>query len=382
MVHTTISTLTESSATWSDLDRRMMQRALELARKGVGLVSPGPLVGCVIVAADDAVVGEGFYIFEEVKHAETIALASAGERARGGTAYVSLEPHAHHGRTAPCTDALLTAGIKRVVAPIEDLNPKVSGKGFEHLASAGVEVQTGLMANEATKINEAYLHFMRTGRPFVHLKMAVSLDGKIATRTGDSRWVAGPECRARAHELRHEYDAILIGAGTAAIDDPVLTDRSGLNRRRSLVRIVLDERLELSLASQLSQTAQDSPVVVFAGAGVENSKIRQLESSGVEIVRNNGRNPLEILEELGQSSIQSLLVEGGANVAGRFVEAGLVNKFTFFIAPKIVGGREAPSAIGGLGVDSMDDAVQLEDVEVIQRGQDIEITGYPPAISE
>src|SRR5688572_7365448 len=185
----------------------MMARALELARKGVGQVSPGPLVGCVIASAGGEIVGEGFYLFADLKHAETLALAQAKAKARGGTAYVSLEPHAHHGRTPPCTDALIAAGIKRVVAPIEDLNPKVSGKGFAHLRESGVEVKTGLLVEEATRINEAYLHYMRTGLPFVHLKLAVSLDGKIATRTGDSRWVSGPESVARAHELRHENDA-------------------------------------------------------------------------------------------------------------------------------------------------------------------------------
>src|ERR1044071_1860286 len=200
----------------------MMARALDLAVKGVGQVSPGPLVGCVVLSSAGEIVGEGFYIFEEIKHAETVALKLAGERARGGTAYVSLEPHAHHGRTSPCTDALIAAGIKRVVAPVEDLNPKVSGKGFDHLRNAGIEVQVGLLAEEAARLNETYMHFMRTGRPFVHLKLATSLDGKIATRTGDARWITGPESRARAHELRHKYDAILVGIGTASNDDPLL----------------------------------------------------------------------------------------------------------------------------------------------------------------
>src|SRR6185503_1583977 len=227
---------------WTDTDRRMMMRALDLALKGVGQVSPGPLVGCVVVGATGEIVGEGFYVFEEIKHAETIALDVAGERARGGTAYVSLEPHAHHGRTSPCTDALIAAGIKRVVAPIEDLNPKVSGKGFAHLRAAGIQVETGLMREEAARVNEAYLHYMSTGLPFMHLKLAVTLDGKIATRTGDARWITGPEARTRAHELRHDYDAILVGAGTVNSDDPLLTDRSGLPRRRPLVRVVLDNK--------------------------------------------------------------------------------------------------------------------------------------------
>jgi len=354
-----------------------MERALELARRGTGLVSPGPLVGCVIVDPAGLVVGEGFYVFEEVKHAETIALSVAGNKARGGTAYVSLEPHAHHGRTAPCTDALIAAGIKRVVASIEDSNPKVSGRGFEHLRNAGVEVQVGLLAEEAARANEAYIHFMRTGRPFVHLKMAVSLDGKIATRTGDSRWVTGPEARARAHELRHQYDAIMIGIGTAIKDDPLLTDRSDRSRRLQLVRIVLDEQLLLPAQSRLVKTTNEAPVIVIAGTGADENRVRELESRGVEIVRKGNRDPFELLDELGRRSVQSLLVEGGSGVAGRFIDAGLVNKVTFFVAPKIVGGSEAPGAVGGVGVELMKDALQLEHVEITQRGNDIEVTGYP-----
>ena len=332
----------------------MMARALELAARGVGQVSPGPLVGCVIVSSSGDVVGEGYYIFEAIKHAETIALDLAGEKARGATAYVSLEPHAHHGRTSPCTDALIAAGIKRVVAPIEDLNPKVSGKGFAHLRAAGIQVETGLLREEAARVNEAYLHYMSTGLPFVHLKLAVSLDGKIATRTGDARWITGPEARARAHELRHDYDAILVGARTVASDDPLLTDRSGLPRRRPLVRVVLDNKLRLSPDSQLARSTSEAPVIVIGNADLR-----------------------AVLKELADRSLQSVLVEGGASVAGEFLEAGLVNKVTFFIAPKIIGGASAPSAIGGAGIERMSDALELERISVIQRGKDIEVTGYP-----
>jgi diaminohydroxyphosphoribosylaminopyrimidine deaminase / 5-amino-6-(5-phosphoribosylamino)uracil reductase len=356
----------------SETDPRMMARALELAKQGVGQVSPGPLVGCVIVSASGDVVGEGFYIFEAVKHAETIALAQAGEKARGGTAYVSLEPHAHHGRTPPCTDALIAAGIKRVVAPIEDLNPKVSGKGFAHLRAAGLEVETGLLAAEATQLNEAYLHYMRSGRPFVHLKLAVSLDGKIATRTGDSRWVAGPESRQRAHELRHAYDAILVGAGTVAKDDPLLTDRSGLPRRRPLVRVVLDDEVRLSSDSQLAKTAAEAPVLVFGRSTHED-----VSKNGVEILPLDPKDLRSVLAELGRRSLQSVLVEGGAAVAGSFIEAGLVDKVTFFVAPKIVGGSDSRSAIAGKGVELMSGAIELEGIETVQRGRDIEVTGYP-----
>lgn len=346
----------------TETDRRMMARALELARKGVGQVSPGPLVGCVIASAAGEVAGEGYYVFEELNHAETIALAAAGEKARGATAYVSLEPHAHHGRTPPCTDALIAAGIKRVVASIEDLNPKVSGRGFAHLRAAGLEVETGLLAEEATQINEAYLHYMRTGRPFVHLKLAVSLDGKIATRSGDSHWITGPEARCRVQELRHAYDAILVGAGTVAKDDPLLTDRSGLPRRRPLVRVVLDDKVRLS--TNLIKTISEAPIIVFGNG----------EFSGVDVVTTDPADLCSVLAELGRRSIQSVLVEGGGQVAGSFIEAGLVNKVSFFIAPKIIGGSVS---LGWNGVERMPEAIQLERVEVTQRGSDIEVTGYP-----
>src|SRR6266550_5168807 len=203
---------------WAEADHRFLRSALVLAAQGVGQVSPGPLVGCVIVSPAGEIVGEGFYVYQKLKHAETYALEQAGDRARGATAYVSLEPHAHHGRTPPCTDALINAGISRVISPIEDPNPKVSGKGFTHLRAAGVAVSVGLLAREARQLNEKYLHFMAVGRPFVHLKLAASLDGKIATRTGESQWITGPESRARVQQLRHEYDAILVGAGTASVD--------------------------------------------------------------------------------------------------------------------------------------------------------------------
>lgn len=362
----------------TETDRRMMERALELAKRGVGQVSPGPLVGCVIVSPSGEIAGEGFYIFEELNHAETIALALAGEKARGGTAYVSLEPHAHHGRTPPCTDALIAAGIRRVVAPIEDLNPKVSGKGFAHLRAAGLEVETGLLAEEAAQINEAYLHYMRTGRPFVHLKFAVSLDGKIATRTGDSRWVTGDQSRMRVHVLRHAYDAILVGAGTVLKDDPLLTDRSGLPRRRPLVRVVLDDKVQLSPESKLATTTAESPVLVVGRAeGRDLTEKRELFDKGVEILSLDPQNLLPVLDALGRRSIQSVLVEGGAAIAGSFIDSRLANKITFFVAPKIIGGTDAPIAVGGKGIERMAEALELERISVIQHGRDVEVTGYP-----
>jgi diaminohydroxyphosphoribosylaminopyrimidine deaminase/5-amino-6-(5-phosphoribosylamino)uracil reductase len=356
-----------------------MNRALSLAAKGVGQVSPGPLVGCVIAASTGEILGEGYYVYEKVKHAETYALEQAGTRAAGATAYVSLEPHAHHGRTPPCTDALISAGVSRVVAPVEDPNPQVSGKGFAHLRAAGVNVGVGLLAREAEKLNEKYFYFMRTGRPFVHLKLAASLDGKIATRTGDSRWITGIEARKRVHELRHQNDAILIGVGTALADDPLLTDRSGRKRRRPLIRVVLDEGLSIYSTSRLVRTASDSPVLIFAGDDVDTLKRKELQSRGVEIVNDEekGRDFCGVLDELGRREIQGVLVEGGAGVAGVLLDANLANKVSFFMAPLIIGGIDAPAAVAGKGAQKLSDALELKDVEILQRGSDLEITGYP-----
>jgi len=361
----------------AELDLRLMSRALELAAEGVGLVSPGPLVGCVITDAHGEIAGEGYYLYDGLRHAETIALEQAGERARGGTAYVSLEPHAHFGRTPPCTNALIEAGIARVVAPIEDPNPAVSGNGFTHLRSVGIDLSVGLMAREAAELNERYLHYMITGRPFVHLKLAVSLDGKIATRTGDSRWIAGEEARLRGQEFRHQSDAILVGIGTVLLDDPLLTDRSGLARRQPLIRVVLDERLQTPVNSQLARTAADAPVIVFARE--EMSTVDDLQASGVEVVTagEGGRDVESVLNEMGRRSIQSVLVEGGSRVSGAFIDAGLVNKVTFFIAPIVIGGAEAPSAVAGLGAEKMAEALRLSNVTITRRGADIEVTGYP-----
>ena len=361
-----------------DLDERMMRRALQLAARGIGLVSPSPLVGCVIVSPRGDVVGEGFYVYEKISHAETIALEQAGEQTRGATAYVSLEPHAHFGRTPPCTEALIRMGIARVVAPIEDPNPLVSGRGFAHLRAAGVEVQTGLLEREATQLNEAYIHFMRHARPFVHLKLACSLDGRTATRTGDSRWITGEESRARVQELRHRYDAILIGAGTATTDNPLLTDRSGKARRLPLIRVVLDEKLCLSSTSQLAGTAREYPTLVFTSESANEAALVELERRGVEVVRDasGGRDLQRVLQELANRSIQSVLVEGGAHVAGAFLDAGLIDNLSFFIAPIIIGGRGAQPTVGGTGAQKIADAINLRDVEIRERGRDVEITGY------
>ena len=358
-------------------DIQFTKRALELAARGIGQVSPSPLVGCVIVTDKGKIVGEGFYIYDNVKHAEIIALEQAGEKARGATAYISLEPHAHHGRTAPCTDALINAGIKRIVCPIEDPNPLVSGKGFQVLREAELQVDVGLMEKEAGRLNEKYNCFFQKSRPFIHLKMASSLDGKIATRAGDSRWITGEASLNRVHEMRHEYDAILIGSGTAITDDPLLTDRSGKPRRRKLVRVVLDSRLRLSPESQLAQTANEIPTIVFTD-NQDHEKIEALEKQNIEIVYEpgGGRDLNFVFRNLCKRDLQSIFVEGGAQIAGAFLDAGMVDKVSFFIAPMLIGGKDSPTAIGGVGAMRLANAMRLQDVEIRQHGGDIEITGY------
>ena len=362
----------------TDVDSDYIKRALELAAKGIGLVSPNPLVGCVIVSTDGVVAGEGTYIYDNVTHAEVIALAQSGERSMGGTAYVSLEPHDHHGKTPPCTEALINAGIKRVVCPIEDPNPLVSGRGFERLRQAGIEVITGILADEAAKLNEKFICWHRKQRPFVHLKMAMSLDGRISVDSSVSTALSGDAARHRVQEIRHEHDVILIGGNTAAVDNPSLTDRSGRPRRRPLVRVVLDNGLNIPLESTLVATANDTPTIIFTNSRYRE-KIDELRKSGVDVIEleMGGRDLAAVLGELKKRNLQSVLVEGGTEIAGSFCDARLVDKVTFIAAPLIIGGREAPNAIGGAGASDLSEALRLTDVRTTALGDDIEITAYP-----
>lgn len=362
----------------NEIDLRHLKRSIDLAGKGVGQVSPNPLVGCVVVASDGEVVGEGAYIYSDVTHAEIIALDQANGRAKGGTAYVSLEPHGHHGKTPPCAAALIEAGIARVVAPIEDPNPLVSGNGFKKLREAGVEVVTGALADEATKLNEKFICWHKKNRPFVHLKLAMSLDGRISLNRSVSTSLSGEASLKRVHELRHEHDAILVGANTAIVDDPNLTDRSGMKRRRPLVRVILDNSLRLPVEHKLVQTALDVPTLVFT-SNIDPIDTLPLTTRGVDVVPIAGgpRNLDEVLQALYRREIQSILVEGGSEVAGAFVDGKLVDKVTLMVAPFIIGGKKAPFAVGGKGVSCLTDACRVTDILMQQLDADIEITGYP-----
>ena len=367
---------TELKSEFSDIDIKMTRRALELASFGIGQVSPSPLVGCVIVAENGEIAGEGTYIYEKITHAEILALQLAGEKAKEGTAYVSLEPHSHFGRTKPCTEALINAGIKRVVVPIEDPNPLVSGKGFAALREKGIEVVTGILREEAARLNEKFCVWHRRGRPFVHLKLAMSLDGRISLKNSVSTVLSGKESAKRVQDFRREHDAILIGGNTALVDNPNLTDRSGKPRRRKLVRVVLDNRLQISTDSILAETAKVAPTIVFSNSTNEE-KISVLQSKGVEIIKQNARDLTGVLEELKARELQSVLVEGGTQIAGAFVDAKLVDKISLMVAPIIIGGNDAPLAIGGKGATNLKEALRLQNVEIKRHDGDLEITGYP-----
>jgi diaminohydroxyphosphoribosylaminopyrimidine deaminase / 5-amino-6-(5-phosphoribosylamino)uracil reductase len=380
----TITMANDSRAIYlTERDLRFSALALDLAARGIGLVSPNPLVGCVIVSAEGEIVGEGYYTYGGVTHAEVKALEQAGMRAKGGTAYVSLEPHSHHGKTPPCTEALIDAGIKRVVAPIEDPNPLVSGRGFQKLRESGVEVVTGPLADEAAQLNEKFICWHEQKRPFVHLKLAMSLDGRISLRNSVSTALSGDEARSRVQELRHEYDAILVGANTAVVDDPMLTDRSGKPRRRPLARVILDDRLRLAPNSRLATTTNEAPTIVFTKA-IDEPRSAALVFHGVEVVEteSGSRDLAAVLAHLAEREIQSVLVEGGSQVAGAFIDAGLVDKVTFIITPMIIGGVEAPVAIAGRGADSVETALRLRNISTKQLGDDIEITGYPASVDD
>jgi diaminohydroxyphosphoribosylaminopyrimidine deaminase/5-amino-6-(5-phosphoribosylamino)uracil reductase len=343
----------------NDHDIRFMEHALELARKGVGLASPNPAVGCVIVR-DGQIVGEGLHRYELRDHAEIVALKSAGEKTRGATLYVNLEPCNHTGRTGPCTEAIIAAGVQRVVAGIEDPNPANSGRGFARLREAGIDVSTGACEEEAQRLNEAFACWIRSRKPFVTLKSALTLDGQLALpqspkkdtnksgKRDSSGWITSEESRAEVHRMRHASDGLLCGIGTILADNPLLTDRSGLPRRRRLLRVVLDARLRLPPKSRIVATA-GGDLLVYTVASLRSPKARKLQNAGVEVVRaktRNGRIDLQaVLAELGRREILSVLLEAGPTLNGSALAAGIVHKLFLFYAPKISGEARAPFAL-------------------------------------
>ena len=344
-----------------------MREALDLARKGRALASPNPMVGAVLVR-DGEVVGRGFHTYAGLRHAEAIALAEAGARARGATLYINLEPCAHQGRTQPCTAALIQAGIARVVAPIADPNVLVAGAGFRQLRDAGIEVEMALeFAAEAEKLNEPFLHFMRYGRPLVTLKTAITLDGKISAPDDNRGWITSERARAHVQELRHDHDAILTGIGTVLADDCLLTDRSGLPRCRPLLRIVMDSQLRLPLDSRMALSAQGDLVVVTTSAS--SAERRKLAvSRGIEVLVLDGpggrADLLSVVEWLGRKRYLSLMVEAGSKVNWSALESGSVDRIFFYYGPKILGGLEALPLAGGIGRRRRADAIRIHNITI------------------
>ena len=375
-------------------DERHLERALELARAGIGLASPNPYVGAVITDPRGNVVGTGTYTYDGVRHAEILALEQAGAKARGGILYINLEPHAHQGRTPPCTDALIKAGIQRVVASMVDPNPKVKGRGFEQLRAAGVQVAVGFLEEPARRLNEAFARYSRQGTPLVTLKAGMTLDGKIAPppdetlRAGNGApaggWVTSDVARAHVQELRHEHDALMVGAGTILSDNPLLTDRSGKPRRRPLLRVILDSRLRLPLDSRLVKsvaTDRKNDVLVFCSAADEQKKA-ELEKLGLRIekvptIEMDGRPDLPaILRRLGQLEITSVLVEGGATVNWAALAANVVDKIFLYYAPKILAGTGSVPFAVGTGFRHMNEAAQVKNVRLHRFGEDFAVEGY------
>jgi diaminohydroxyphosphoribosylaminopyrimidine deaminase / 5-amino-6-(5-phosphoribosylamino)uracil reductase len=377
-------------------DEQFLHRALDLARQGMALASPNPYVGAVIVDRHGDVVGTGVYTYDGVKHAEVRALEHAGDKARGGTLYINLEPHSHQGRTRPCTEALIAAGIHRVVASMPDPNPKVSGKGFEKLRAAGVSIEVGGLKAEAQRLNEAFACYIRHGVPLVTLKTAMTLDGKIAPppaalsdRTAGSPaggWITGEAARANVQQQRHQTDAILVGVGTILADDPLLTDRSGNPRRRPLLRVILDSRLRLPLESRIvqsvaNQDACKNDVLVFCSSGKEKKK-RELEARGIRVEQlapaASVRCPdlHEILRRLGELEITNVMIEGGAAVNGTALASGVVDKVFLYYAPKIFGGAGSVPFATSVGSHNMDEAPRVKRLQLHRFGEDFAVEGY------
>lgn len=383
-------------------DELLLTQALDLARAGIGLASPNPCVGALLVDGRGRIVGRGTHTYDGLKHAEILAVEEADPRARGGTLYLNLEPCCHQGRTPPCTQAVIAAGVGRVVACMSDPNPQVAGRGFAELRAAGITVSTGLLEAPARKLNEAFACYIRTQRPLVTLKAAMTLDGKIAARPAPANvrvigagaeqasttYISGPETLQRVHEVRHAADAILVGVGTVIADDPLLTDRSGRPRRRRLLRVILDSRLRIPIDCRVVKTAQEDVLVLCSFA--EENKRRELEQRGVRVEQvplaafeagaepgqHEGRPSLDaVLQRLGAMQITSLLVEGGSMVNWAFLKTGVVDKLLLFYSQRVFGPGAVPwlagaewTAIGG--------NIQAKNIEIHRIGDEFAVEGY------
>jgi diaminohydroxyphosphoribosylaminopyrimidine deaminase/5-amino-6-(5-phosphoribosylamino)uracil reductase len=375
-------------------DEDFLRRALELARQGIGLTSPNPNVGAVIVDEHGEVVGTGTHTYDGVEHAEVLALEQAGAKARGATLYINLEPCSHQGRTGPCADAVIAAGIRRLVGGIPDPNPLVSGQGFARLRNAGVIIASGLLAEECMHINDSFANYIRRHTPLVTLKTAMTLDGKIAPPPGESEnptalgvasvsggWITSEVARAHVQKLRLQSDAIMVGVGTIIADDPLLTDRSGLPRRRPLLRVIVDSRLRLPLESRLVQSSHDGDVLVVCSLAEEKRK-QTLRDHGIRVEQipaatPDGRpNMTSLVRFLGELEITSLLIEGGAMINWASLHSDIVDKVFFYYAPKILAGSGSVPFATATGFKRMNEAAYVKSIHLHRFGEDFAIEGY------
>jgi len=353
-----------------------MDLALQNAQAMKGQTDPNPLVGSVIVN-DNRIVGVGTHLKAGEPHAEIHALRMAGDKAKGGTIYVTLEPCSHHGRTGPCAVAIVEAGIKKVVIATLDPNPVVSGNGVRILHEAGIEVMIGIREKESRKMNEVFNKFIVEKKPFVTLKSGITLDGKIATYSSDSKWITSEAAREDVHYLRNQNMAILVGVNTVIKDDPELTAR--IPNGRNPLRVIMDSTLKIPLNSKVL-TDQKAETWIFTSENYDLEKKKTIEAMGISVFETTGNihvNPIDVLNVLGEKHVSSLLIEGGGGINGSFFASKLIDKLVLYMAPKLIGGNMAPSFIGGSGIDKMKDAVELTDTVITQIGQDFKIVGYP-----
>jgi len=360
-------------------DRLYMNRALALAKRGWGRTNPNPLVGAVVVR-DGRIVAEGYHARLGAAHAEAAAFANARENVRGGTLYVNLEPCSHHGRTPPCAEAVIKNGIRRAVVAMEDPNPLVAGRGIRLMQEAGIDVTVGLLADEAKHLNEIFVKYITKRRPFVILKAAMTLDGKISTATGDSKWITGEPARRQVHRIRDRVAAIMVGIGTILQDDPSLTTRLGSKKGSDPVRIVVDSTGRIPIGCRAIDSDSKAGMILATTSAIDPEKEARLIEKGVNVIKADGENGrvdlAALMDALHRLEIDSILLEGGGSLNAGALKAGIVDKVMVFIAPKIVGGADAKTPVAGSGILRMDDALRLRDVHVRKYGGDISVEGY------
>jgi diaminohydroxyphosphoribosylaminopyrimidine deaminase/5-amino-6-(5-phosphoribosylamino)uracil reductase len=362
-------------------DKYYMRKALELARKGEGYTSPNPLVGAIVVK-DGTIIGQGYHQYAGGLHAEVYALDEAGEKAEGATIYVNLEPCSHYGKTPPCSLRVIESGIDRAVIGMKDPNPKVSGSGIEQLKKKGIKVKIGVLEEEAKQLNEVFIKYICSNHPFIYSKTAQTLDGFIATKTGNSKWITNDQARRRGHMLRHRVDAILVGSGTVLSDDPKLTTRLTYEDGSDSTRIVLDTKLRVPLDAKVFDPNLDTKTLVITDKKIDKEKLRSYsDKENIEIIAlpldNNNRITLtDLLPILHQREIASILIEGGGTINHSFLQAGLVDKVYTFIAPRILGGNDGISAYNGKGPSTMKGVQELHDIKYDILGDNILVTGY------